>query len=206
MRQRIVLLVVTAVAALIITPGAALAHHHRHGHDARRHGVHARHARLLHLGSAVSQTTTAPDGSTRNPGSPQGTNTQTGQGTAGTVASFENGVLTIRLNDGSIVSGKVTEQTRISCLAAGASQSGDDDQGAGDDQPGQQSGEQGNPDGAQFQHDQQDAVISSEDSGDNEDNMQSCDTSALKAGAVVQEAELLIGGSGSIWRDVEIVQ
>ncbi|HMJ02507.1 MAG TPA: hypothetical protein VK506_06175 [Conexibacter sp.] len=41
-------------------------------------------------------------------------------GTAGTVTSFENGVLTITLNNGSTVSGAVDDDTFIGCVTAAA--------------------------------------------------------------------------------------
>jgi hypothetical protein len=115
---------------------------------------------------------------------------------AGTVASFTNGVLTIKLTDGTMVSGTVTGATELECQATapatmqsddhgGGSGSGDNS-GSGDDNSGDQ-GDQG---------DQGD--------GDDQGENQQCMPTALVAGVTVQEAELSISSAGSVWTKVEL--
>lgn len=72
--------------------GAARNSRHRHAH------VLAFHAQ-------------APAGSTSGTTGPSSTSGPSDS--AGTIASFSNGVLTITLNDGSTVSGKVAERTQM---------------------------------------------------------------------------------------------
>src|SRR5205085_8920142 len=114
-----------AVMLLAFAPASALARHHRHG---RHH--HARHARIEHFGDVNTAPTTSSSADN-----------------AGSVQSFNNGVLTIMLNDGSTVSGAVTNDTELECMApeqsqtvhedgdgGGGDQSGDGDNHSGDDQ------------------------------------------------------------------------
>jgi hypothetical protein len=135
---------------------------------------------------------------------------------AGKVKSFEKGVLTITLTDGSPVSGKVTEQTELECRSATPSTSTEgDDQGSGDDVAGRESGEHGGPSvtGEAASNDQSQG---DEGGGDDEEgqqgteghdqSQQSCTTAALVPGAVVGEAELKLSGEGAVWEKVELLQ
>jgi hypothetical protein len=106
---------------------------------------------------------------------------------AGKVQSFTPGtngapgVLTIKLNDGSTVSGQVTPDTEIECGAPEtAMQSHDrgDDNGGGDDQG---------------------------DDDNNENAAQNCDTSSLVPDTVVHEARLRLSGAGATWDKIELV-
>jgi hypothetical protein len=130
------------------------------------------------------------------------------------VASYTNGLLTLTLNDGSTVSGKVTEDTRIRCVKATPTppvgiggpptdEGPGDDNGQGDDQDrgdmnqgdhgpgGWQHGDQGN-DG-----DDDDEPVATEPP---------CDSSALVTGTVVRAAELRIGPSGTEFEGVLLVR
>src|SRR5258708_2940072 len=111
--RRILLMAVTGSALALAAPGVASAHHGK-----RHHARHHKRAHLVKFGTAsLSTTSSAPT-----------TTTPTGQ-PAGKVASFEKGVLTITLTDGSTVSGKVTEDTELGCRSAAAQEnSGEDDQ------------------------------------------------------------------------------
>ena len=161
-------------------PASALAHHH-----GKHHAQH--HARIHRFGDQnTAPTSMSPSDN------------------AGTVQSFQNGVLTIALNDGSTVKGMVTNDTELECTSTQQSSTtihddGDpgsgDNQGSGGDNQGSGSSDQG--DNNQGDDDQ---------GGDqNENGMNNCSSSSLVAGAVVHEATLSIGGSGSVWQKLELV-
>lgn len=179
--RRIMLLVVGALALALAVPSIASAHgrHHRHHHHARAH-----HARVEHFNAPAN---TDPS----NPGGPAD---------AGRVASFTNGVLTITLADGSTVSGQVTNDTEINCMAQGATASRDGSSGEGDH--GDQSGQGGDQQGG----DQGDDNGSGDDDGGQQGQQPSCGTADLVAGALVHEAILKIGGNGAEFKLVLLDQ
>jgi hypothetical protein len=165
-----------STALVVAMPATALArHHHRHHHSRIRHE---------HFGTAGGTSTT--------------TSGDEMQGTAGTVDSFINGVLTIRLNDASLVSGMVTGATELQCEAPEneANDNDADDSGSGDrlamDDGGSQSGDSNSGD---------------DNGGDNDqgEDEQICTTAALTPGTVVQDAELNISSAGAVWHEVELV-
>ena len=166
-------------ALAVAVPTTALArHHHRHHH----HHSRIRHE---HFGTAGGTATT--------------TSGDEMQGTAGTVDSFTNGVLTIRLNDNTLVSGMVTSATELQCEAPEneVNDNDADDSFSGsriamDDGGGSSGGDD-----------------SSGDNGSGDDNQgqdeQMCSTSSLAPGTVVQEAELKVSSAGAVWQEVELV-
>src|SRR5947209_20509583 len=92
-------LTITLSAALMLAsfaPASALARHHHRSHHAR-----VRHARIEHFvgRNAAHRASDAA-------------------GDAGTVQSFSNGVLAIRLNNGSTVTGTVGRGTELECMAS----------------------------------------------------------------------------------------
>jgi hypothetical protein len=165
---------------------------HGRSHHACSHVRHAHRARILKFGASTSAST-APSSTT--PTAPTGE-------TAGTVASFEGGVLTITLNDKSTVSGKVTEQTEISCESATQTE-GDDADEQGDESSGR-----GGEDSSHVSLSSHGDDMSSGDGGDDEGGGQasSCTSTALVPGAVVREAELSIGGGGAVWKHIDLIQ
>ena len=102
--KRILLLVVGAMALALTAPSVAAAHggHHRGHHKSQRH--HHKKAHKTKVRRVQLDPITTPGD---KPGTPAAN--------AGTIASFDNGVLTITLADGSTVSGAVTSATRIVC-------------------------------------------------------------------------------------------
>ncbi|MBS1868954.1 MAG: hypothetical protein JSS99_04770 [Actinobacteria bacterium] len=175
--RRIFLLVVGVLALAIAAPSVASAHGH-HGH--RHHHKHkAKHARVKHFAGKANVDPAGP----------------AGPGDAGTVASFDQGtgMLTITLADGSSVSGKVTADTNVNCMAAGQTASHDDN--AGDDQGGD---DQGDNQGGGDQGDNQ--------GGGDQGGQAACDTSDLVAGAVVHEAILKLGSNGAEFKLVLLDQ
>jgi hypothetical protein len=112
-------------------------------------------------------------------------------GDAGTVQSFNNGVLVITLSDGSTVSGKVTNGTELRCEAPEMST---DDQDPG----GSDGGDRGGDHGGNGDH--------GDRCDDRGEDGQMCAPGALRAGALVHEAELRITTFGAFWEEVELVR
>jgi hypothetical protein len=195
--------IITAIAsAALAVPGIALASHHGerqlrddHGVQHKRH--HARHHRHAHIVTFGAAASSAPSGApgTSSPTSP----VPPGQETAGTVASFSEGTLTIKLNDGSTVSGKVGDFTEIECHpATAAAASHGDDNGQGDDND--QADDNGQGD------DRNDGAGHDEGDDNGQDQAEHCTTAALVTGAVVREAELSVSSAGAVWKKVELGQ
>jgi hypothetical protein len=170
--RRLALTASVAIVALTMVAPSALARHH----DRHHHKRHHRHARIERFGQDVTSTPASADN-------------------AGTVKSFENGVLTLTLGDGSTVSGAVTSDTELECAAqeedqtmhADGDTSGGDNQGddQGEDENGAQNDDQG------------------EDQNDDE-AQNNCSTANLTSGTIVDEAELRISGAGSVWEKLEL--
>jgi hypothetical protein len=193
------LLTAMGIMALALAgPSAALAHHGRGHHRHHHHEARAHHAkfRIVHIGAGASWA--APPSTT--PPAPEN---------AATVASYTGGVLTLTLKDGSTVSGKVTENTRIRCIKATPppppAGTTPDDRGPGDDWgPGddQDRGEmsEGQHGWGGWHHG---------DHGDDDDQEAPgppCDSSALVAGAIVRAAELRISSSGAEFEKILLVR
>jgi hypothetical protein len=208
--RRTVMAIASALAIVLAAPGMALAHHHGRGHHGKHHGRHRAHgARVIKF--APVEEGKGAEGSTET--------TTTSEG-VGTVASFEGEVLKIKLNGGSEVGGKVTEDTHLVCISPTAAQS-DDDEGAGDDQSADDEGdhqgeEAGSDDGSGDEggetSDEHGATLSAhdssfegEDGSDDDSAGQSCETSALTPGTMVREAELRLISSGAVWESVVLM-
>jgi len=123
-------------------------------------------------------------------------------------------VLTITLNDGSTVSGRVVNGTKIECPAAGSSMATAADHGGGDGS-GDGGSATGSDGGSQSgdQHQSSDGGEGSdgEDSGDghggdgeDENHPSNCGPSALTPGAIVHDATLEVGQAGSEFLKVEL--
>jgi len=167
--RRILLLFAGALALALAVPAAASAHHGRHHGRHHHHSARAHHARLEHFGGHASADPAAG-----------------GPADAGRIASFADGSLTITLADGSAITGKVTSDTTINCMAVGpTAAASDDDQG---DDPGDQSGDDHGDQGDQG--DQGD-----DDGGDH--GQAACGMADLVAGTPVHEAILRIGAGGA---------
>ena len=184
--MRKIMLAVATCAVFAFVPASALAK--GHGRHSRHHAHHARvHHKKFGTDPSRQSTTTSPS---------------SGQ-TAGTVQSFTGGVLTIALSNGTSVSGQVTADTEIKCVAPETSgpmghDEGDGGGGSFGDHHGDHHGDQGG-------NDQGD-----NDPGDNDQDDQNqanppCDMTSLVPGAVVQEAELNISGAGAVWEKVVLV-
>jgi hypothetical protein len=175
-----------SAALLVLVPASALARDHSsasHHSSRSHHQVHHARAHVKHFGARDVTTTGATSGDT-----------------AGTVASFTGGVLTIRLNDGSEVHGLVTDATELECTAGAGTLTRADGGGSGGDQ----SGDRGDRGDGGDRGDRDDHG----DRGDRDDNdeAQTCTSSALMAGTVVRGAELKVSSAGAIWDKVQLAQ
>lgn len=213
--RRLLLLAAGLAALTVCAPATALASHGRHHHHHKRKAHHAK-VRIEHIGPGGTSTTGAGPAA-GNPPATRPPSTPATPENAGKVASYAGGVLTLTLNDGSSVSGKVTNATRIECVSAtapppGPGQGNDsgpgDDNGEGDDnhQGDQQGGGQPPAPGAgapQWMHGEDG---SDDDGGNPAANEPPCDTSALVVGAIVRAAELRIGAGGTEFENIELVR
>lgn len=203
--KRSLLTAVSVMALVLAVPSAALAHHGRGHHH--HHKAHHAKFRIVHIGSLAS-TPTAPTTTTTAPTTPPAPEN------AGKVASYTGGVLTLTLNDGSTVSGKVTSGTRIGCIKATPTtpptgteppteENQGDDNGQGDDQShgDMNQGDQGNGD------QQGDEGNDGDDDGGIQMTPEPpCDSSALVTGAIVRAAELRIGPGGTEFESILLVR
>jgi hypothetical protein len=120
----------------------------------------------------------------------------------GTVASFTNGVLTIRQSDGDEVEGKVDRRTEIECerrnrsSTAVAAHDGDDHGGRGRDHDEDDDGDD---------HHRGRGRDDDDHRGRHHDRRR-CSARLLTAGRIVREADLLSTSSGPVFREVEIVR
>jgi hypothetical protein len=195
--RRIFLMALASSALLLAAPSMASAHQGKARHHARHAKRH--HHTLLRFGKLAASTGTSGT-TTATPST--GTPTAPTDETAGTVASFTGGVLTITLKDGSTVSGKVTEKTEIHCTSATPTTGGgDDDEGSGEDSHAP-SGETGvRAHDSSFSHDE-----GGDSGGDGEGATVPCTSADLLPGAVVGEAELSLGGAGAVWDHLVLVK
>jgi hypothetical protein len=191
------ILVATLTTTALALPGVALAHdggeHSRatEHHGARHHHRH-RGAHLLAFHAQAPATTPGPGAGT-TPAAP------VAEARAGTIASFTAGTLTITLNDGSSVSGKVGSATEIECRSATASAADNGDNGGGDGEHGDRSGP-GSADGRSGDDEAE------HEAGDDDarDEAEHCSQTALVPGASVREAALSVGGAGAFWVKLEL--
>jgi hypothetical protein len=206
--KRIVLIATASSMLALGAPGmAAAAHHGKHHHGAHHANAHKRHAARAHLVSFGAASLPTSPGASKDTG--PATRTTPSTDTAGTVTSFEKGVLTITLNDGSKVSGQVTADTQIECESATPppTTTDEDDQGSGDDQSGSGSGEQG----GLSEHSQRQDVQQGDGQGDegddegNEGERRSCTETALIEKTVVRKAELRLSGTGAVWEKIDLI-
>jgi hypothetical protein len=182
LRRKFALAMTLAVAASLMLAGGALAKdrnhdripdkwekrhhlslHHKQGRRDQDHdGLKNRGEFRAHLNPR--------DADTDNDG------IEDGDENAGSVDSFENGVLTIKLANGGTLSAAVNDDTEIECDETPGDDRGHDE---GDDDHG-------------------------DDPGD-DDDAEECGTDALVAGTKVLEAELKVRGGEAVWTEVELL-
>ncbi|MGH2964576.1 MAG: hypothetical protein ACRDMH_04215 [Solirubrobacterales bacterium] len=144
---------------------------------------------------------------------------------AGTIASFQDHVLTIDLFGGGSISGTVTESTEVKCDNGddqgdedndgegghhGDTGDGEDqgDQGDVGDDPGEQAGDDSHADksatGDQTGNDENDN--DDEDANDQGDDNHACSVDNLVPGAVVQEADLELEHGQAVFEEIELAK
>jgi hypothetical protein len=169
---------IACCALLAVGSATALARHDHHPRHHARHHDRRPHARRHDERFGPAPGTPAP--ATQD---------------AGTVMSFTGGMLTIKLDDGSTVSGTVNGGTEIEC--EGMQNDVARDGGPGPSGGGDNNGDNGDT-GDQGDH--------GDDDGDQVDanDDQSCATTALVAGATVRDAQLSVSSAGSIWTRIDL--
>jgi hypothetical protein len=177
--KRIVLAAITCISLLVAVPAVSAAH--SSGHDAGRdHRPDDR------------------DGQRHRPGDRHRDRDRRDRlehfrahraGTAGAVRSFQNGVLTITLPDGSTAAGTVTGATRVSCEGTDRDFSARDGgpSGSGDNGDRGDDGDQGD-DGPR---------------GDRHDD-DSCVAMLHQPGTTVRDAELHVFRGTAVWEEVQL--
>jgi hypothetical protein len=122
---------------------------------------------------------------------------------AGTIKSFDAGVLTISLAGGGELAGTVDGDTEIECHGPGDLHANASSDGSGDDGPGHDANDDQGDDGPN--HDVGDDQ--GDDQGDEhgDDGNDACAADALKPGTQVHEAELKATSSGKHWDDLELL-
>jgi hypothetical protein len=186
--RRMILAAATSSLVLAFVPAAAMARQHSHH---KRH--HARHHARVH------RVTHRRFGDVNNPATTPTTGTPSSDA-VGTVDSFTNGTLTIKLNNGSSVSGMVTNDTEIECEASSSTVMTDTHRdGGGGDNGGSGSGDNAGQNSGGDQGDQGD------DNDQDDQAQQACTTANLTPGASVRGAELKISSAGAVWDKVDLV-
>ena len=202
MRRMLILVAALALAALSV---AAVASADRgHPGDRNHDGLPDRWERHHHLSLKVNQARRDPDrdrldnrNEFRHGTDPNkrdtdddGVRDRDEVNPAGTIASFDNGVLTITLGNGQSVSGRVTADTKIECededeaTAMAAHDGGDDNSGPGSSSSGREE--------------------ENEVENEVEDEDRACETDALKRGATVKEAEAKLNSNGLVFGEIEL--
>lgn len=210
--KRIFLAATASSILALAAPGVALAHHGKHHNRGHHVDGRTRHARRAHTVSFTPATVPGAPGSA--PAAPTGTDEQ-----VATVTTFKNGVLTITLTDGSIVSGKVTEETEIKCHPATPPSSVGDDEGQGDDEsPGSDEAQHSSGSDGQSppqspgpvdvrQHgDWMDDNGGGDGSNDGDDSQEGCTEAALVEKAPIRAAELNVSSAGAVWEKIDLIK
>lgn len=187
MKRTLVTLLMSAAVA-IAAPSVALATHHKH-HHARHHSARTHH-RVRHERFGKSDQ--------GQPGNAQ---------QAGSVVDFTNGILTISFTDSSgttsTISGAVTDQTELECMAPEQQNQGDND---GDDNGGSSnSGDDNGGSSSNSGDDNGGGSGSGDDNGGGDDGNQMCSTASLTPGTPVAAANLEITSAGASWDKVELI-
>jgi hypothetical protein len=208
----------TAIACALLPAGAFAAHHHRHHHRVH-HGRRASHHGRRGL-DAAGGTGSAATGNLGTSGASGNVNINPGDGrrlggmpgNAGTVVSFTEGVLTIKVGEGetaTTVSGKVDEEmTEIHCIpVAPAAPTTSTPTTAHVSDDGGWGGDGGSSDrsaGGGSQSGSEDDQGRGDDNDDNQEppGQQSCGVANLTPGTIVHQAELRLDASGAVFREI----
>jgi hypothetical protein len=204
----------TTLAALLALVGMLLLAGSASAKDRNRDGIPDRWEKRHHLSLEVKQGRKDQDrdglrnraewraGTNPRDADSDDDGTEDGSENAGTVLSFENGVLKISVFGGDPLSGKVTDATEIECEHSRAAKMSHDDDPVGDDESGEdESGEDESGD----DHGNHE---SGDDHGDDEDedhfDEKECGTDQLTVGVKVVEAELKLRNGVAVFKKLEL--
>ncbi|HEY2260386.1 MAG TPA: hypothetical protein VGH45_11765 [Solirubrobacteraceae bacterium] len=205
--RRYLFAVLTSLALLAVLPAGSMAGSHHRSHErGERH--HRRHDRIEHFRAhhRVAGHQMPQD--------------------IGTVQSFQNQILKLTLNDGSVVSGRFSRATRVECLAMDHGFRRDDggpgpSGGSGDDRNGGDNGDRGDNPSAQGGHDAGDDRgddnnranedndndanddNDADDANDNQDNA-NCLMALQTPGTHVRDATLKLTSGGAFWQRIDL--
>ena len=209
LKRKIALAVALCLTASLVLAGAVVAGGGDRNHDRIPDRWEKRH----HLSLKVKQHRRDQDGDgLRNRGEwrakldPRDDDTdddgiEDGDENAGTVASFEDDVLTLQLAGGGTLAALVTDRTDIEC-----DDDAGDDRGHGDHH-GDDDDHHGDDDHGDDDHgddDDEDKDRTARAAHDDDDG-EECGTDALTAGATVLEAELKVRDGKAVWKELEIL-
>lgn len=228
MRRMLILVAAVALAALSVAAVASADRGHRG--DRNHDGLPDRWERHHHLSLKVNQAHRDPDrdrldnrNEFRHGTDPNkrdtdddGVRDRDEVNPAGTIASFDHGVLTITLRNGQSVSGRVTADTKIECEnededeAMAARDGGDDNSGPGSTSSGREEENE-----VEVEHgvttttttpssNSGPGMANSGPGNENEDEDRACGTDALTQGATVKEAEAKLTSNGLVFEEIEL--
>jgi hypothetical protein len=235
MRRMLILVAALALAALSVAAVASADRGHRG--DRNHDGLPDRWERHHHLSLKVNQAHRDPDRDkldnrkefrhgtdpNKRDTDDDGVRDRDEVNPAGTIASFDNGVLTITLRNGQSVSGRVTPDTRIECEdedeanAMAARDGGDDNFGPGSTSSGREEEnevENEVENENEVEHSGTTTTTPSSNSGagsansrpgnEDENEDRACGKDALRQGATVKEAEAKLTSNGLVFEEVEL--
>ncbi len=167
------------------------AHHATSGHHAHysKHVHHAARTRVIHVGSSTGGA--GGGASTGTTGGRDGEGIEATDTPTAVILSFQSEILKLKLSDGTVLRGKVTKATEITCATPPI-----------EEEPGEEGGEDaGEGEEAAVEG------VSEEVPGEQEEGAEqpeTCSTARLIAGADVERAELTVGPHGSTWTRLEL--
>lgn len=234
MRRMLILVAALALAALSVAAVASADRGHRG--DRNHDGLPDRWERRHHLSLKVNQAHRDPDrdkldnrNEFRHGTDPNkrdtdddGVRDRDEVNPAGTIASFDNGVLTITLRNGQSVSGRVTADTKIECenedevSAMAARDGGDDNSGPGSTSSGREEENEVEVENEnELEHSGTTTTTTpSSNSGpgsansgpgdENEDEDRACGADDLKHGVTVKEADAKLTSNGLVFEEIEL--
>jgi hypothetical protein len=232
MRRMLILVAALALAALSVAAVASADRGHRG--DRNHDGLPDRWERHHHLSLNVNQAHRDPDRDkldnrdefrhgtdpNKRDTDDDGVRDRDEVNPAGTIASFDNGVLTITLRNGQSVSGRVGADTKVECEnedevnAMAARDGGDDNSGPGSTSSGREEENEVEVENELEHSGRTTTTTPSSNSGpgsansgpgdENEDQDRACGTDALKQGATVKEAEAKLTSNGLVFEEIEL--
>jgi hypothetical protein len=232
MRRMLILVAALALAALSVAAVASADRGHRG--DRNHDGLPDRWERHHHLSLNVNQAHRDPDRDkldnrdefrhgtdpNKRDTDDDGVRDRDEVNPAGTIASFDNGVLTITLRNGQSVSGRVGADTKVECEnedevnAMAARDGGDDNSGPGSTSSGREEENEVEVENELEHSGRTTTTTPSSNSGpgsansgpgdENEDEDRACGADALKQGATVKEAEAKLTSNGLVFEEIEL--